>query len=198
MTCVGLGAACFSELPSVPGEMTTTTTTATEEAPTSDGGSEGSSGVVSTTQVASTATDGDTVGTTGAPAAPDMGLFGCFAETCAPWQPPDCAGSCGPPDAAGACLLTLLRDRAAGRGDVRTCSGSCVRTAFVARAGGTDAVSRQTAVEVPEGLGDYKELKRCTLREPAFFDACLAGLTSECVDSSNWYADCVDGEDLCM
>lgn len=181
-----------------------TTSTATEEAPTSEGGSgstggsEGSSGVVSATQASITATDGDTVATTGAPAAPDMGLFGCFAETCAPWQPPDCAGSCGPPDAAGACLLTLLRDRAAGRGDVRTCSGPCVRTAFVGRAGGTDEVSRQTAVEVPEGLGDYKDLKRCSLREPAFFDACLAGLTSECVDSSNWYADCVDGEPLCM
>ena len=186
--------ACFKELPTVP--EGTSGTSGETSAPTS--GSE--EGVSSTGGVATTLTSGssdvDDPTTGEVPAPPDEGLFACYAEFCEVWEPPSCTQGCAL-DAAGRCLFEQMRDRAHRRADVRVCGDTCERTAIAVRGGGTDEVERQTASELGDELADYRDLKKCVLREPEFFAGCIDTLTAECVDMMKWFKSCDDVPFVC-
>jgi hypothetical protein len=128
---------------------------------------------------------------------PDEGLFACYPEFCDVWAPPSCTEACAL-DTAGRCLFEQMRDRANRRGDVQVCGDTCARTVLAIRGGGTDEVERQTATEIGDGgLGDYRDLRRCVLREPEFFAGCIEALTAECVDMMKWFKSCGDTTLVC-
>lgn len=183
--------ACFKELPSVPvGSEGSTGMGGTTEMPT--GGIE--PGLSSSGAAGTMISDSDIdMATTGSPPPPpDEGLFACNKPDCEVWVPPNCAKGCTL-DPAGTCLFEQLRDRNHARGDVRLCGDACERTALVIRGGGTEEVQRQTATELGDGgLADYKNLKKCALRESAFFAGCLEMLTADCVDLAQWFTGCED------
>lgn len=133
----------------------------------------------------------------GAQPPPDAGLFACYEADCDVWVLPNCAKGCTL-DAAGTCLLEQMRDRSNRRGDFRVCGDACERTALVVRGGGTDEVQRQTATELGDGgLDAYRDLKKCVLRDPAFFTGCIEALTAECTDPTKWFVSCSDTELSC-
>lgn len=165
---------CFQELPAPPGGD-------------SEGGSAGSTGAASSTGAGVTSDVDVTTGSTGSGEAP-QGLFACAtAASCGPW---DCSGGCAAAGPVGTCVLTALRDRAAGAIEVVVDA----QHRMIVRGGGTEAVTWQWRMGAP---ATYAEPRRCALKPAEFFAGCLQAFTPECADPSMWAVGCAAVEAVC-
>lgn len=175
---------CFQELPAPPGDASAGASSGSTGGGSTGGGSSGAS----TGGGAEATSDDDAPTGTTAAAEPPQGLFACQREApCAPW---DCSGGCNVAGPIGTCVLTALRDRAAGALEITVSA----EHRLLVRGGGADEVTWQWRMGAP---ATYSEPRRCALKTAEFFDGCLKAFAPDCADPSNWAVDCAAVDSTC-